>query len=72
MLNLKRLAAGLSLACAVALLGGCYYAPAPDYAYAEPGYGYAPGYYAPAYGYPYGGGASIWIGGGHGWHHDRD
>ena len=69
MRNLKQLAAGLVLAGSAALLGGCYYAPAPGYAYAAPGYyGYAPGYYAPAYGYPYGG-ATVWIGGGHGWHH---
>jgi hypothetical protein len=80
MLNFKRYAAGAALALATMALGGCYYAPAPGYAYAAPGYGYAapaygyaapaygyaPGYYAaPAYGYaPYGGGVSLSFGDG--------
>ena len=66
MLKFKNYAAGAALALATVALGGCYYAPAPGYAYAAPAYGYAPGYYAaPAYGYaPYGGGVSLSFGGG--------
>ncbi len=72
MLNFKRYASGAALALATVALGGCYYAPAPGYAYAAPAYGYAPsygyapGYYAPpAYGYaPYAGSLSLSFGGG--------
>ena len=50
-------------------LSGCYYAPAPGYAY-DSGY-YAPSYYAPAY---YGPSVGVYYGGyyGGGWHRDWD
>lgn len=71
MLNLKHTAATAALLLSAAALGGCYYAPAPDYAYSAPayGYGYAPAYYAaPYYGYAPYGGVSVGFGG---WGHRR-
>jgi hypothetical protein len=59
------LLAGLGLG-----LSGCYYAPAPGYAY-DPGY-YSPGYYAPAPAY-YGPSVGVYYGGyyGGGWRDRR-